>query len=379
MNQESSRITYLDNIRILLTATVIFHHLLITYGAPGGWYYHEFEFAQLDPLVLTLLVLITAANQAYFMGFFFFISGYFSSKSIQNKDTIRFLIQRLLRLGIPILLFVYLISPLLRILFTRIMFNQKMDLLKVRSVYQQLRFGYELGPMWFVLLLLILTILFLPFQKRPSFSQIFHGLSDRRRIVLFAIVSGVITFLVRIRLPVGYVFQPLNLQIPHVTQYIFMFLAGILAFHGNWLDKIEQVYSRGWPFLILGLILIMPLLFFLSGGLEGDVTPALGGFHWQSLAYSLWEQLFCVSMIVTLLYFFKTRANRFSRLTREMAASSYAAFFIHPLILVTYSALIHRAALHPLIKISISVFPVLVLCFLAASVIRRIPGLNSVL
>ena len=80
-----SRIDYIDNLRILLTVVVILHHLMITYGAPGGWYYREFEFNQLDIFSLTSLVLITAANQAYFMGFFFFISGYFSSKSLTRK------------------------------------------------------------------------------------------------------------------------------------------------------------------------------------------------------------------------------------------------------------------------------------------------------
>jgi len=374
-----SRIDYIDNLRILLTVIVILHHLMITYGAPGGWYYREFEYAQLDILSLISLVLITAANQAYFMGFFFFLSGYFSSKSLARKKPAQYLWGRIFRLGLPILLFVYLVSPLLRVIFKRIMFARPVNYSSFLEVYQQLEFGYELGPMWFVLLLLILSILFLPWSMNPKFSLKFQAIPSHVKILLFALFTGIFTFLVRINYPVGYVFQPLNLQTPHVLQYIFLFFMGIVAFHGKWFDHLEQIFSRSWLFLILGLLLSMPIIFVLSGGLEGDVGAALGGFHWQSFAYSLWEQLFCVSIIITGLFYFQRYANFTTWLSRELAASSYAAFIIHPLILVTYSALIHQAAIHPLLKISLSIPPVLFMVFLAAAALRRFPGLNHIL
>ncbi|MEO1258629.1 MAG: hypothetical protein AAFZ15_07520 [Bacteroidota bacterium] len=34
-----SCIFYIDNLRIFLTALVVLHHLAITYGAPGDWFY----------------------------------------------------------------------------------------------------------------------------------------------------------------------------------------------------------------------------------------------------------------------------------------------------------------------------------------------------
>ena len=103
---DSKRLIYLDNIRIFLTVIVVLHHLAITYGAPGGWYYREFEFNQLDTITLAVLVLFSAANQAYFMGFFFFLSGYFSGRSLQHKSHGQYLFQRVTRLGLPFLLFV---------------------------------------------------------------------------------------------------------------------------------------------------------------------------------------------------------------------------------------------------------------------------------
>lgn len=377
--KETPRISYLDNIRILLTAIVIFHHLVITYGAPGGWYYKEFTFAQLDIVTLILLVLVTAANQAFFMGFFFFLSGYFSARSIQNKTSKQFLAQRFIRLGLPILIFVYLFSPLLRISLSTILYQQALTWDSIQSVYQNLKFGTELGPMWFIMTLLVLSILCLHAIKWDLFNDRLNGLPHAAQIVIFALLLGGLTYVVRIFQPVGSVFQPLNLQLPHTLQYISLFLIGTIAYHNHWLEKIDGISTTPWLFFILGLVMVMPLLFILSGGLEGNLDPALGGMHWQSLAYSLWEQLFCVSLIVTLLAVFKKHLSSSNRFWGELAASSYAAYLIHPLVLVIYAALIQPITLHPLLKISLSMGPVLFFCFLAAAPLRRLPGMNKLL
>jgi len=40
---KKGRLLYIDNLRIVLTALVILHHLAIQYGAPGITYYIEEE------------------------------------------------------------------------------------------------------------------------------------------------------------------------------------------------------------------------------------------------------------------------------------------------------------------------------------------------
>ena len=162
---ETKRIHYLDNIRIYLTVIVILQHLTITYGAPGGWYYREFDFHQLDTITLAALVLFVAANQAYFMGFFFFLGGYFSNSSLKRKDSGGFLIQRIIRLGIPLLLFVYGISPILKFIEGYLLYSQPLSLENLQKIYKSIVFGYELGPMWFVLLMLIFSFLIFIINK----------------------------------------------------------------------------------------------------------------------------------------------------------------------------------------------------------------------
>ena len=90
-----------DLLRGYMTVLVLFHHAAITYGAIGGWYYHEVKPAA--SLQGTLLVLFCTTNQAYFMGLFFLIAGYFTPSAIARKGSRRYLADRALRLGLPLL------------------------------------------------------------------------------------------------------------------------------------------------------------------------------------------------------------------------------------------------------------------------------------
>src|SRR5579859_4418870 len=87
--QTRSRELYIDRLRSVMTVFVILHHTAITYGAPGGWYYNELKpSGSVASLLLTLFV---ATNQAYFMGFFFLLAGYFTPPSLERKGYGKFL------------------------------------------------------------------------------------------------------------------------------------------------------------------------------------------------------------------------------------------------------------------------------------------------
>jgi peptidoglycan/LPS O-acetylase OafA/YrhL len=90
------RTYYIDRLRVLLTALVLFHHTAITYGAAGGWFYYELHPSAAGSSLL--LTTFCAINQAYFMGFFFLLAGYFTPGSYQRKGWCRFLLDRAVRL-----------------------------------------------------------------------------------------------------------------------------------------------------------------------------------------------------------------------------------------------------------------------------------------
>lgn len=103
------RIGYLDNIRVFLTALVVLHHFAITYGAPGWWFYVE---QPVDGLTGAILFPFVAINQAYFMGFFFLLSAYLLPGSLKRKGRRRFVADRLLRLGVPLVVYFLFLNPL---------------------------------------------------------------------------------------------------------------------------------------------------------------------------------------------------------------------------------------------------------------------------
>lgn len=105
------RLTYVDNLKAAMVALVILHHTAITYGGSGSWYYVEQSDEFVSKILLTMFAVI---NQTFFMGVLFLISGYFTPGSYDRKGAFKFLKDRLIRLGIPIILFAVCIDPVLR-------------------------------------------------------------------------------------------------------------------------------------------------------------------------------------------------------------------------------------------------------------------------
>jgi peptidoglycan/LPS O-acetylase OafA/YrhL len=90
---------YIDRLRSVMIALVVLHHTAITYGASGGWFYHELRpSATPSSVILTLFVM---TNQAYFMGILFLLAGYFTPGSLERKGYARFLSDRFCALGCP--------------------------------------------------------------------------------------------------------------------------------------------------------------------------------------------------------------------------------------------------------------------------------------
>jgi len=107
---EKVRLFFIDNLRILLITLVMMIHLSITYGGEGGWYYRD---GQADTLSSILLTWHNTVVQAFSMGLFFMIAGYFTPGSYDHKGPRQFLKDRLLRLGIPMLCYDFIIGPLM--------------------------------------------------------------------------------------------------------------------------------------------------------------------------------------------------------------------------------------------------------------------------
>ena len=371
------RLYFVDNLRIFLISLVVLHHLSITYGAPGSWYYNE---SQPEGLLILPLAMFVATNQAFFMGLFFLISAYFTEKSFAGKSTGTFLSGRLLRLGVPLLLFFFLISPL-TVYFIEVQLRGT-DI----SFAELLSSGYGLGfgPLWFVETLLYFTLFFVISQKfRPGKQD---GTTRRiplpgdLPIILLAVFLGVITFLIRIKLPVGWSVPILSLQLPHFPQYIALFALGITASRHNWLEQITYRRALRWFLAAQAMIFItFPLLFMSGGAASGNVTPFMGGLHWQSLAYALWEQVTGLALMFALLGIFREKFNSQGNWGKRLSACAYGVFVFHAPVVVMITLAFRGVDIPGIAKFLVLAPVAVAASFLAAWLVRKIPFADRVL
>ena len=372
----SNRQLYIDNLRIFLISLVVLHHTAITYGAPGGWYYAEGQAGLIASLFLTMFV---ATNQSFFMGLLFFISAYFADISLANRGGKSFLSSRFKRLGIPLLLFYFILSPFTRYLPLR--FSGNVDISFVEYIQSGRGFGF--GPMWFVEILLIFALLYVLIRaikksnvKDETPQKIPHDLI----IFLFASGLGLITFLVRLRFPVGWSLAPFGFQLAHFPQYIAMLVVGVIAYKRNWFASLDIKKSlRYFLFAQVMIFIIFPAIFLLGGASSGSAEPFMGGWTIQSFTYSLWEQFNGLALMIGVLGIFKHIFSRQNRFGSALSQCSYAVYVFHAPIVVGVTLSVKSVELPMLLKFVIFAIPVLAACFAFAYFIKKLLLVRKVL
>jgi len=375
------RLLYIDNLRTMVIAMVILVHLAVTYGGEGSWYYKE---GRADTLTTAVLTAHNAITQSFFMGLLFLLSAYFTAASCDRKGSGPFLRDRFLRLGIPLLIFEFLIQPFLIYVLVK---GGVTDLRRpfvdwLTSYYTRFHLGS--GPLWFVEVLLIVSVLYVAWRLlRGPVSDARDNpgyLPGPNAFLIFAVLLGVLSFVARLWFPVNWAFGPLNLQLAFLVQYVAMFIIGVIAYRRNWLQRLPTS-SALFCFILAGLLIVvvLPLLFVFGGALDGQVWRFLGGPHWQAFAYASWEQLLAVAMTVGLIVLFRERFNRQGQLAQTAASSSYTVYIIHAPIIILFALAVRNLPLYPLLKFAMVALVTIPVSFALANVLRQLPLARRVL
>lgn len=370
----SRRIAYLDNIRVFLTALVVLHHFAITYGAPGGWYYIE---QPVDGMAALILWPFVAINQAYFMGFFFLLSAYLVPGSLRRKGKRRFLTDRLVRLGIPLAVYIIVLNPILDELSAVADGNATHGFWADIVDHWGTRFGA--GPMWFVGFLLLLTSIYLLLPERRSSAEAKGPIRlTIANTTVFALGLGLFTFLVRTAAPIG-TWVPNLVEPAHAPQYVALFWLGIVAGRRGWEEEVPRSVERYWAWILPASLLVGFAVLRISLGADGDPALALGGFGIPSLAYSVWEHLWCVGVIVLLLGIFRRRFGSQGPILQSAALDSYATYIMHPLVLVAIAILLQSLVLPALAKFLLFAPLAVFAAFAIGHLTRSLPAARRVL
>ncbi len=215
-----------------------------------------------------------------------------------------FLQDRLVRLGLPLLLYDLLIQPLVVYLAEGLPGSywsfSSTYLLQMRGIT---------GVVWFLAVLLLFDLLYAGWRglrrQRGSASATSGTLPSSLAIAGFICALGLVTFVVRIWWPLGWVFQPISgLKVGYLPQYLSCYLLGVVAYRRNWFFTLTTRMARDWSLIALLATLIFGALVFPSmmqaagaAGTQMAGYAVAGGFNWLAFSYALWESFVLVGSL----------------------------------------------------------------------------------
>lgn len=335
------RLYFADNLRTWMVILVVLQHIALLYNT---------------------LYLFMMLNQAYFMGLLFLLSGYFSPGSLERKGAWQFLKNRLLRLGIPTLIYVFILNPIASWGY-RIMKSPAENTATVR---------FALGPMWFAVMLLVFDLGYLAWRtivknipehpapaNRPKLS--FHT------VALFTLALAATSYLLRIAVPYGLPILGFP-SLGYLPQYLSFFLIGILAFRRDWLRSIPGSLGQiGFVLSVLATIILLPV------ALIGLNSAFIGYGSWQSAVFALWDSIFAIGISLALITFFRRFLKGGKKLGRFLSQHSFTVYVIHVPVIALLILALSNLQMQLLLKFCLAAIVGLPLCFGVAYLIRLIP------
>ena len=334
------RLNYLDNLKVMLTFLVIFHHAGQAYGDGGEWGYTPSNPEEVMPWIWHFF----STNAAFFMGLYFFISGYFVPGSYDRQGFGTFIRKKILRLGVPLLL--------------------------MGSLLTNATGKVEIAHMWFVESLLIFSFFYAVVRQRCN---AISGDCNSKPIVMglciVALLMGVGSYFIRQVSPqdhwIGlslWIFEP-----AHYLQYVMMFVLGILAYRFGWLNKMTN--KTGAIALSIGGLLAIGN-YVRQDGVWNDFVG-----QW----FGIYESLMCIFISFGLLWLFREKVNIGNKAMSWLSAQSYGAYIFHLPLMICIQNVFDGMWMGAFGKFMFIGIVTTVLSFILTWLLRLIPGVKRVI
>ena len=371
--RRSRRDAGLDALRASLTLLVLFHHASITYGGSGDWYYKEVRTGHDVPSLL--LSLFTGFNQAFFMGLFFLLAGYFTPRAVERHGAAAYMRERTLRLGLPLIVYFLLLSPVTMALAAT---ARGRDFFKA-LVYNWTHGRMEPGPLWFCEALLIFAGLYLAVRILAPGLARFASLPFpfNAALALTALGTGAAAFLLRLVWPTGTTL--LYLQLGYFASYVVLFAAGCLAAPSASLDEAPAPQRRLWIAIACVTFPLMPIAVVLGGHIPWLAGSLSGGWNPQAVVYAFWEPFLAWGVIMGLLHLYTRRLETPGHVWRSLSRRAYAIYIIHPPVLVALALVWRSVVVSPGLKFIVTGTATCLACYLLAGLLLKVPGAKRVL
>ena len=385
MNEKPQRIRYLflDNIKVLFTILVIFWHTMVTYFDVGWWFYKELSPSDLFSEIFFLLIAsFGGVFQASLLGLFFLLGGYFTPKSYDRKGVYNFWKERLIRLGIPLILYIAIINPIIIYLLSILGISPWDTMPMLQGTFLEYYFSRFLswdafidyisfgGPMWFLRVLLIFTAIYTVWRQMTKLDPIKKKIPENLSIprypylLLLAISLGILTFIIRIFLPIDE--RPLEIPWGQLIQYFMMFSVGVICIRYFWFEKMTKKHAKIWLITIIISLVVIYTDFIIAMVMGVDFVNFTGGLNIHSFIMAIVDNIICIGVIFILIKIFYAKFNKQGTILRNLSISAYHMYLVHPLILIGVSLGFSNLTLHPIIKLVIVFSLTVILCYLTS-------------
>lgn len=369
MATDRERLHFVQWIRVLLTVLVVAHHAAEPYVAVGGDWSDIVNDPARSDILLTLFVL----NRTFFMGFFFLIAGYFVDASLARHGAWAVVRDRLVRLGIPLLVIVVFVFGSMGFA----IFGEG------TSYFRFIFFNYlgggnaEFGHLWFIAHLLVYVLVYVGLRALVPALGTLGARSDppgNVAILVFVVSIGAILALVRQWWPIDSWTRFFGLvpgEPAHMPFYIALFSVGLLAGRANWLTRFDTRLAVTWG--SIGAVVFLVLAVWSTPRLAQPDTPTM------KLIWAFLEPVVGVGAILGITALFRRYLAAPSRLLAALEGNLYGVYLLHLFIVIGLQVALVQSAMPALAKFAIVVVATLFVSFPIIAVLRRLPGFRAVL
>ncbi len=366
--QRPARSAWADNLKIILVAGVIVGHTTMAWTGVGNWVLREPPVR--EPL-LTLLTFLSALGALFAMPLFFLIAGYFTPGSLERKGFRCFVEDRAVRLLLPMLAFVLLLSPPI----------EYVDDSNIGWTGGFWEFVPEIwwppapGPTWFLGVLFAFSVAFAALRTLRPPPETVRPLRLSLLLAL-AIPLAVSMYFIRTQAPLGE--EVWRLAVAQSPGWVAGFALGVLAKErggvplGPSLGR--QTRSVGW-LAMGGAVAVMGA----AAARGTDLELFLGNGTWQSAVLSAVEGVILVTVPLWLVDLFWRRVDRQGRLCRVLGRAAFGGFLVHQGVLVALIVGVRLLYWPPeAAYVTVSTLGVAV-SFGVGWLLTRVPGISRIL
>jgi glucans biosynthesis protein C len=352
-----------DNLRVLVIAAVVVFHTATAYLGGPSWYFMQ----RTTSGAWSAMDFPGEVIAVFALGPLFLVAGWFSARSVAHRGAGAFARARLLRLGIPLLAYIFLINALAG-------YVGQLRQEHHPSLAGLLGSSFGLGPMWFVAALLTFSLAYALVRRlHPAAAE---GCRPTAQVlVAAAVLIAVAGYLTWQRWPLDDGTTFLDARWAEWPQGAVLFALGAWAGQAGNLDDLTGRARRlGWTALAAVAALAAMLGYEQERGTLGS---ALHGAGWPTMLMAVLYGIVSVAFSVWFTAIIRARWTGSGPLRARAGQASYATYFLHPLVLTAIMVLFGSLAIAPELKLLIVAVLAVPACFLAGYTGNRLLGIIS--